>query len=146
MGLFLRRYLRVSNRRLSDLVSLIGRWTGLAWRWRHRASLWADGSAAWLRVPCWATVHRANRGPLSSVEFCSRWYLYARKSPFALHLVSHKLLRLFFNFFFKQFSSDVGLTDDGPFSSFRERSSSISLFLHLCPSADLWFGPWLTAA
>ena len=78
---------------------------------------------------------------LSSVQFSPRWYLCARKSPYALHPVSQKFpQRCLWN------SSNVRLTDDGPFSSFQGRSSSASsfnasliqaingvMFLALCP-------------
>ena len=53
------------------------------------------------------------------VQFSSRWYLCAQKSPYALHPVSQK---------FPQ-SSNVRLIDDGPLSSFQGRSSSASAFI-----------------
>ena len=53
----------------------------------------------------------------SSVQFNWRWYLCARKSPYALHPSPRS-----FN------SSNVRLTDDGPLSSFQGRSSSAPLF------------------
>ena len=59
----------------------------------------------------------------SSVQFSSRWYLCARKSPYALHPVSQKFSQsCLWN------SSNVRLTDDGPLSSFQGRSSSASSF------------------
>ena len=58
-----------------------------------------------------------------SVQFSSRWYLCARKSPYALHPVSQMFpQRCLRN------SSNVRLTDDGPLSSFQRRSSSASSF------------------
>ena len=46
---------------------------------------------------------------VSSVQFSSRWYLCARKSPYALHHVSQKFpQRCLWN------SSNFRLTDDGP--------------------------------
>ena len=58
-----------------------------------------------------------------SVQFNSRWYLCARKSPYALHSVSQKFpQRFLWNGF------NVRLIDDGPLSSFQERSSSTSSF------------------
>ena len=79
----------------------------------------------------------------SSVQFSSRWYLCARKIPYALHSVSQKFpQRCLWN------GSNVRLTDDGFLSSFQRRSSSasslsVSLFqaidgvmsLTLCPQA-----------
>ena len=48
------------------------------------------------------------------VQFSSRWYLCARKSPYALHPFSQKFpQRWFWN------SSNVRLIDDGPLSSFQ---------------------------
>ena len=59
----------------------------------------------------------------SSVQFSSRWYLCAWKSPYALHPVSQMFpQRCLRN------SSNVRLTDDGPLSSFQRRSSSASSF------------------
>ena len=55
------------------------------------------------------------------VNFSSRWYLGARKSPYALHPVSQKFLQCcIWN------SSSVRLIDDGTLSSFQGRSSSVS--------------------
>ena len=52
----------------------------------------------------------------SSVQFCSRWYLCAWKSPYALHPISQKFpQRCFWN------GSNVRLIDDGPLSSFQGR-------------------------
>ena len=57
------------------------------------------------------------------VQFSSRWYLCARKSPYALHPVSQKFpQRRIWN------GSSVRLIDDGPLSSFQGRSSSASSF------------------
>ena len=59
----------------------------------------------------------------SSVQFSSRWYLCARKSPHALHPISQTFpQRCLWN------GSNVRLTDDGPLSSFQGRSSSASSF------------------
>ena len=70
---------------------------------------------------------------LSSVQFSSRWYLCARKSPYALHPVSQKFpQRCLWN------GSSVRLTDDGPLSSFQGRSSSTSFFPRLSPPGDRW--------
>ena len=58
-----------------------------------------------------------------SVQFNSRWYLCARKSPYALHSVSQKFSQsCLWN------GSNVRLIDDGPLSSFHWRSSSASSF------------------
>ena len=55
------------------------------------------------------------------IQFSSRWYLCARKSPYALHPVSQKFPhRCLWN------GSAVRLIDDGPLSSFQGRSSSAS--------------------
>ena len=57
--------------------------------------------------------------------FNSWWYLCARKSPHALHLVSQKFSqRCPWN------SSNVHQTDDGPHSSFQGRSSPSASFFH----------------
>ena len=57
------------------------------------------------------------------VQFSSRWYLCARKSPYALHPVSQKFPQRR-----QGNSSNVRLTDDGRLSSFQGRSSSASSF------------------
>ena len=60
---------------------------------------------------------------MRSTPFSSRWFLCAQKSPYALHPVSQKFPQLcLWN------SSSVRLTDDGPLSSFQERSPSASSF------------------
>ena len=60
---------------------------------------------------------------LYAVQFGSRWYLCARKSPYALHPVSQKFpQRCLSN------GSIVRLIDDDPLSSFQGRSSSSSSF------------------
>ena len=59
----------------------------------------------------------------SSVQYSSRRYLWALKSPYALHPVSQKFpQRCLWN------GSNVRLTDDGLLSSFQGRSSSASSF------------------
>ena len=59
----------------------------------------------------------------SAVQFSSRWYLCAWKSPYVLRLVSQKFpQRCLWN------SSNIRLVDDGPLSSFQGRSSSTSSF------------------
>ena len=59
----------------------------------------------------------------SAVQFSSRWYLCAWKSPYVLRLVSQKFpQRCLWN------SSNICLVDDGPLSSFQGRSSSTSSF------------------
>ena len=56
-------------------------------------------------------------------QFSSRWYLCARKSPYALHPVSQKFAqRCLWN------GSNVRLIDDGPLSFFQGRSSSAFSF------------------
>ena len=56
---------------------------------------------------------------LITVQFSSRWYLCAQKSPYALHPVSQKFpQRCLWNV------SNVRLVDDGHLSSFQGRSSS----------------------
>ena len=62
-----------------------------------------------------------------SVQFSSRWYVCARKSPHALHRVSPSLGR-FPNVAFETVLVFARLTDDGPLSSFKGRSSSASSF------------------
>ena len=87
-----------------------------------------------------APVFTASRHNLNHqlVQFRTRWYLCARKSPYALHLGSQTFpQRCLRN------GSNVLLIDDGPLSSFQGRSSSISSFhayllqaidvLALCP-------------
>ena len=60
----------------------------------------------------------------SSVPFSSRWYLCARKIPYALHPVSETFpQRCLGN------GSKVHVTDDGPLSSFQGRWSSAVLDL-----------------
>ena len=63
-------------------------------------------------------------GSTQYVQFSSRWYLGAWKSPYALlHPASEKFpQRCLWN------SSSVGLIDDGPLSSFQGRLSSASCF------------------
>ena len=62
-------------------------------------------------------------GSVQFISFSSRWYLCARKSPYALHPVSQKFpQRCLWN------GSSVRLIDDGPLSSFQGRSSSASSF------------------
>ena len=64
------------------------------------------------------------------VQFSSRWYLCARKSPYALHPVSQRFLQRFlWN------CSNVHLTDGGPLSSSEGRSSSASSFHASVPYA-----------
>ena len=59
----------------------------------------------------------------SSVQFSSKWYLCARKSPYALRPVSQNFpQRCFWD------GSNVRLSDDGPLSSFQGKSSSASSF------------------
>ena len=70
-----------------------------------------------------------------SVQFSpagSRWYLCARKNPYALHPISQKFpqSRLWSG-------SNVRLIDDGPLSSFQGRSSSAFL-PRLSPPGDRW--------
>ena len=58
-----------------------------------------------------------------SVQFSSRWYLYAWKGPYVLHPVSQTFSQhCLWN------GSSVRLIDDGSLSSFRERLSSTSSF------------------
>ena len=66
-----------------------------------------------------------------SVQFSSRWYLRAWKSPYALHPVSQKFpQRCLWN------GSNVRPTDDGPLWSFRGRSSSASFHASLLQAID----------
>ena len=58
-----------------------------------------------------------------TVQFSSRWYLCAPKSPYALHPVSQKFPQRWLSN-----SSSVRLIDDGPLSSLQGRSSSASSF------------------
>ena len=68
-------------------------------------------------------VKRFYRGFICSVEFNSRWYLCARKSPYALHPVSQKFpQRCIWNV------SNIRLIDDGPLSSYLGGSFSASYF------------------
>ena len=65
--------------------------------------------------------------PLSlylSFQISSRWYLRARKSPFAFHHMSQN----FPDWCCLGNSSNVRLIDEIPFSSFQRRSSSASSF------------------
>ena len=60
---------------------------------------------------------------ISWVQFSSRWYLCAQKSPYALQCVSQKFPQChLWN------CSSFHLTDDGPLSSFHGRSSRASSF------------------
>ena len=75
----------------------------------------------------------ATSGRYSSVQFSSRWYLCARKSPYAIHPVSHKHAQhCLWN------GSNVRLIDDSPLSSFQGRSSNAFLFPRLSPPGDRW--------
>ena len=60
------------------------------------------------------------KGAWVRIVWNSRWYLYARKSPHALHPVSRVSQTAHSN------SSNVRLIDYGPLSSFQGRSSSAS--------------------
>ena len=70
---------------------------------------------------------------LSSVQFSSKWYLCAWKSPYALHPISQKFPqhRLWND-------SSVWLIDDGPLSSFQGRLSSISSLMLLGGRLCVW--------
>ena len=69
---------------------------------------------------------QTNKQALPTGKFSLRWYLCARENPYALHPVSQKFLqRRLRN------GSNVCLIDDGPLSSFQQRSSSNSSF-HAC--------------
>ena len=62
-----------------------------------------------------------DNGQIYSVQFSSRWYLCAWKSPYALHPVSQKFpQRCIWN------SSKIRVIDDGLLSSYQRRLSSIS--------------------
>ena len=66
---------------------------------------------------------RRQRVEEGSVQFSSRWYLCARKSPYVLHPVSKRFpQRHLWNGF------NVRLIEDGPLSSFQGRLSSASSF------------------
>ena len=66
---------------------------------------------------------RRQRVEEGSVQFSSRWYLCARKSPYVLHPVSKRFpQRHLWNSF------NVRLIEDGPLSSFQGRLSSASSF------------------
>ena len=69
------------------------------------------------------TNKQTNKQALPTDQFSSRWYLCARKNPYALNPVSQKFSqRRLRN------GSNVRLIDDGPPSSFQRRSSSDSSF------------------
>ena len=79
-------------------------------------------SAVWL-LHSWCYVKLLPSRRTFCVQSSSRWYLSARKSPYALHPVSQKFPhRCLWN------GSNVRLIDDGPLSSFQGRSSSVSSF------------------
>ena len=78
--------------------------------------------------PC--TLSTLHNYMSSSVEFSSRWYLYAWDSPYILHPISQKLpWCCLWN------RSSVGLIDNGPFSSFQ---GTVECFLFLIPPSDRW--------
>ena len=71
-------------------------WNSCLWSSHlHRSSsiTWASLPLHRLKYPLWKP--RAVKGsPFSSVQFGSRWYLCARKSPYALHPVSETFPQL----------------------------------------------------
>ena len=72
-----------------------------------------------LRTVVCVALDRKGEVQFSLVQFTWRWYLCARKSPYALHPVSQKFpQRCLWN------DLSVRLSDDGPVSSFQGRSSS----------------------
>ena len=81
------------------------------------------GTLASLRFPHHHQPHLPERGQFSSVQFRSRWYLCALKSPYVLYHVSRKFSPLCL-----PNSYNVYLTDDGLLSSFQRRSTSASAF------------------
>ena len=73
-----------------------------------------------------STTHFVHHNPKlipMTVQFSSRWYLCARKSPSAHHTVTQKFSQCFL-----RNSSNVRPIDDGPLSSFQGRSSRASCF------------------
>ena len=74
-----------------------------------------------------------------AVQFSSRWYLCARKSPHALHLVSQFSQRCPWN------SSNVHQTDDGPFLSFKEDPLALLFSTPLSSTRSMVWCPWLCA-
>ena len=82
-----------------------------------------------------STTHFVHHNPKlipMTVQFSSRWYLCARKSPSAHHTVTQKFSQCFL-----RNSSNVRPIDDGPLSSFQGRSSSASSFhASLLPAID----------
>ena len=93
----------------------------MAWYWiSHTLGMggWSASAVVWLTF--WHLF-----GP---VQFSSRWYLGALKSPYALYPVSQKFPQCcLWN------SSNVCLIDDGPLLSFQWRPSSTSEFIHFPP-------------
>ena len=84
-----------------------------------------DSAGAYSENPC-QHHHSLCWLVFMSIQFSSRWYLCARKSPHALHPIFQKFpQRRLWN------GSTVRLIDDGPLSSFQGRSSSASSF-HAC--------------
>ena len=81
----------------------------------------------WFCGPLWKTVLSLSCGfsyrNINSVQFSSRWYVCAWKSPYALHPVSQKFpQRCLSN------GSNVRLIDDAALSSFQGISSGASSF------------------
>ena len=105
----------------------------MAWYWiSHTLGMggWSASAVVWLTF--WHLF-----GP---VQFNSRWYLGALKSPYALYPVSQKFPQCcLWN------SSNVCLIDDGPLLSFQWRPSSTSEFIHIPPlssSVHVHRQPW----
>ena len=107
----------------------------IMWIWIFRRNIYASASYVLIYWSCCnhlvMSVHQYLSdwcvcAQFSSVQFSSRWYLCAWKSPYALHPICQKFPqhRLWND-------SNVWLIDDGPLSSFQGRLSSISSLMHM---------------
>ena len=87
---------------------------------------WSTGAVATTLLCQYISTCQTGVCVLSSVQFSSRWYLCAWKSPYALHPICQK---------FPQHhlwnDSNVWLIDNGPLSSFQGRLSGISYLMHM---------------
>ena len=105
------------------------------WLWQTCLHTDTDRSSAFYRCHfCCHGLLKSPSGNTGNMQFSSRWYLCARKSPCALHPVSQKFpQRCLGN------GSPVRLIDDGRLSSFWRRSSSASSFhASLLQRSMLW--------
>ena len=86
----------------------------------HAPSVTVAGTEKGNTLSCAKRLRHENK---QTVQISSRWHFCARKSPHALHPVSHKFPRRCLSN-----SSNVRLIDDGPLSSFQGKSPTASSF------------------